>query len=273
MAISHNIYTAIITSILLICFSPTRVHADVAEEALGDILNAASGFGLCLTSRNVVLADVHPSPGDEIITLRKRLTLRADDDQDGNRVLSHVVSVIVKSSSTKQTLYESAPLAVNSRDFVQNLSDIGYSFSTIFNPSIYARFATLFPFGIECSGITVATYNGEPYIVLQAGTSLAEGTPDNGTDHTRIRLRVIRGADGSTARTTSVYAQTGNFILSSLPTISDIDDDGSQELLVWRMNEATRDDQLVVVVHVYDLLTNVREQFIAVPLNDRLIIE
>ena len=219
--------------------APTA-HADEAALSLLEIAPATSAFGLCFGLTLATTADVHPSPGDEILTVRKQITLRSDGDGDQNRVLSHLVSVIVKSSSTRATLYETAPMAVNSRDIVVAVGNAGFQFNTLFNPGSLARFGILFPFGTECSGLTVATHNGQPYIVLVAGTSAIDGTPDDPSDQSRFRARVSRGSDGATMRTTSIYAQSNNFIIPSLTTVSDLDDDGNQELLVWRKTAINR---------------------------------
>ena len=249
-------------------------HADVAAEKLQEIYGATAAGGLCFGIGTPVIADVHPSAGDEIIYMRKKVTLKSDTDGDGSRVLNHVVSVVVKSSSTKQTLYESAPLAVNSQDIVLPIGNSGYQVVSTFNPGNYSRFINflVFPLAIECTSMTVAVHGGKAYIVVGAGTSAADGDPNSGTDRTRIRMRVIDGANGSTANTFSIYAKANSFIAPFFPPLVDIDDDGNIELLIWRAN-AQSATQIRLVLRTYDLLTGAAELVMAIPLNDSFTLE
>ena len=109
MKVRKSLWEVALATTFLALLAAGTARADVAAERLEAIAGATSAFGLCAGQGMIGTADVHPSPGDEILTVRKRLILRSDTDQDDNRVLTHVVSVIVKSSSTKQTLYETAP--------------------------------------------------------------------------------------------------------------------------------------------------------------------
>lgn len=251
--------------------SAPLTHADEAAEALEAIGAATSAFSLCLGTNPLVIGDVHPTSGDELVYLRKKLTLKSDTNANGSSVLNHFVSVLVKSSTTKALLYESKPLAVNSQDIFIPAGGGQFTTNVFFNPGAFARFF-LFPFGGECTGITAAVHDGKTYLILIAGTAAAEGDAETGTDRTRLRVRVIDAANGNTVRTTSIYAQSGNFIAWGLPPLVDIDDDGDIELLVWRVS-VTNDSRVTAILRYYDLISGIQEGLVAVPLNDSVVIE
>ena len=185
-------------------------------------------------------------------------------------MLRHEVSVIAKSSATNQILWESFPLFVNSADVFMSDPNTGFAIPPFaFNPGLFFRFALIFGFGAECAGITIATYNGEAKVIVGAGTSVATGTPTQGQDQTTMRFRVLNGATGANERTHTVLPQTGFFLAAALPTITDLDDNGNSDLVLWRA-QVKSDTRVTVFARSYDLLTGAQKQVISVPLNDTI---
>ena len=109
-----------------------------------------------------------------------------------------------------------------------------------------------------CEGVGVAEVGGEKYILLSAGASAAEGTPETGTDLSKIRLWVLDRTNGDIVMTHTLTGAVGQFLVAQNSGVMDIND----ELVVVRAEpRAPFGDKERVYFHTetINLLTGVSE--------------
>lgn len=113
-----------------------------------------------------------------------------------------------------------------------------------------------------CEGVGVAEVGGEKYILLSAGASAAEGTPETGTDLSKIRLWVLDRTNGDIVMTHTLTGAVGQFLVAQNSGVMDINGDGDDELVVVRAEpRAPFGDKERVYFHTetINLLTGVSE--------------
>jgi len=225
--------------------------------------------GLPNTSPNIV--HIANAGGLRILTSTMNTTVLLEKE-DGLRKLQHHLFLTAKGANGK--VVWSRNFFLKSKGLVEVIPGFGIIHPDMFqlDDGIQRSVSPLFIFDTECLGLGVAESGGNKYVTVVLGTQAATGTPADGKDKSIVNIWVLNKNTGVVVKVFRPRPIKGRYFLAHESGIFDIDNDGSDELVLvyGKFIGATRYDY---VYEYYNLVTGVRKNIIRTNQQNRLIIK
>lgn len=259
-----------ITSWAFLCFVISIAGASNAQA-----LNFF-GFGgafLCgPTNTSPTPVHITTTGGLRVLTATVNTTVLLEQE-NGLRKLQQHLFLTSKDPSGK--VVWSRNFFQKSKGLAQVFPGAGYILTPTFqyDPLNVARqFSPILLFNWECMGLGVAQSGANKYVIVALGTQAATGTPASGKDLSIVNIWVLNKNTGVIVKVFRPRPIIGRYFLGTESGVYDIDNDGSDELVLV-YGKFIGDQRYDFVYEYYNLQTGVRKNIIRTNQFNRLIIK
>lgn len=218
--------------------------------------------GLCGVS-NLIGASVIDRDGNGnigVIAPTRNDTLDLDDDDDGfaTGVLRLTIELL-NDDGNRIWQRSGFTVAANEILLANPLADDMLP-ATI--PNVPTRHLPYYSFGFICEGWGTVESGAQRYLYVSNGTTGVDSDAGD-TDQSVVKVWIVNLANGNIVQTHRIIPQGGKYLLAFNSGFLDFDNDGNDELVVFRasyLGDTGNRSRFRITVEVFNLLTGVLEQ-------------